>query len=219
MTIHHHPSEATLVAYAAGALNEGLSLVVAAHLSQCPRCRRDLELAEEMGGITLDSLPATDIGQGLLDTLLARIPDIPQDSPADPAPPRIPPPDVPAPLTDYLPGDLASVPWRTLAPGVRHHALPMRHPESGTLRLLRIAPGTAVPHHGHRGSELTLVLRGSFCDELGRFRSGDLADLDADREHQPVADTDQDCICLIAADAPLRFTGLLPRLVQPFVGV
>lgn len=73
-----------------------------------------------------------------------------------------------------------------------------------------------MPSHGHTGSELTMVLRGSYTDELGRFCAGDVADLDPDVQHQPVADTDEHCICLIATDAPLRFNGLVPRLLQPF---
>ena len=65
---------------------------------------------------------------------------------------------------------------------------------------------------------MTLVLHGSFADEVGRFQSGDLADLDPSIQHQPVADTDAHCVCLIATDARLRFTGVLRRMLQPLVG-
>ena len=40
-----------------------------------------------------------------------------------------------------------------------------------------------------------------------------------DTNHQPIADSHRDCICLIATDAPLRFTGLMGRLMQPFIGL
>ena len=89
----------------------------------------------------------------------------------------------------------------------------------GTLRLFKIAPGMAIPLHTHNGNEMTLILKGSYSDELGRFKAGDVADLDNDTDHQPIADTQEDCICLIATEAPLKFKGLLPRLMQPFIGL
>ena len=45
---------------------------------------------------------------------------------------------------------------------------------------------------------------------------GDLEIADEATEPTPVAIGDVACICLAATDAPLRFVGLLPRLVQPF---
>jgi putative transcriptional regulator len=87
------------------------------------------------------------------------------------------------------------------------------------VRLFSIAPGTTIPHHSHGGTELTLVLSGSFSDEIGRFGPGDLADLDDSVSHQPVADTNEPCICLIATDERLRFTGMFSRLIQPLVGL
>ncbi len=32
---------------------------------------------------------------------------------------------------------------------------------------------------------------------------------------EPVAEAGEDCLCLAATDAPLRFVGLMPRLLQP----
>jgi putative transcriptional regulator len=87
------------------------------------------------------------------------------------------------------------------------------------VRLFYIAPGTTIPRHTHGGSELTLVLSGSFMDEIGHFQSGDLADLDDSVCHKPVADTDQPCICLIATDERLRFSGVLGRMLRPFIGI
>ena len=64
------------------------------------------------------------------------------------------------------------------------HPLPLAG--AGKLRLLKVAPGHGIPEHGHGGAELTLVLRGSFHDETGRYARGDVADLDETVEHQPV---------------------------------
>ena len=40
MTIAHHPGEELLLDYASGAAQEGVALIVAAHLCFCPACRQ-----------------------------------------------------------------------------------------------------------------------------------------------------------------------------------
>lgn len=222
MTIRHHPDDLSLVAYAAGTLTEGMSLVVAAHLELCPRCRARVREAQGLGGALLDGIEATPLSDNALTATLARIDAVP-----DPAPRRAPPPGtqqrtiggLPAILAPWLPAGLDRTPWRTLVPGIKHFRFPGLSSGDGIVRLLAIAPGTALPHHGHGGTELTLVLRGSFSDEVGRFQPGDVADLDPSTQHQPVADTDTACVCLIATDARLCFSGVLSRLFQPLVGI
>jgi putative transcriptional regulator len=104
--------------------------------------------------------------------------------------------------------------WKSLGLGVRQSILASDN--EGSVRLLYIPPGQAVPDHSHNGLELTLVLQGSFSDATGRFRVGDLEVADQTLEHTPVADPGAPCICLAATDAPLRFNALVPRLLQPF---
>ena len=53
MTVHHHPGSDLLLSYAAGSLAESWSIAIAAHLSHCPACRQDIELAEAVGGVLL----------------------------------------------------------------------------------------------------------------------------------------------------------------------
>ena len=54
----------------------------------------------------------------------------------------------------------------------------MLMPGNGTVRLFKITPGTTLPTHSHSGTELALILRGSYSDEIGRFQRGDVADVD-----------------------------------------
>jgi putative transcriptional regulator len=98
--------------------------------------------------------------------------------------------------------------------GVKQSILPTS--KDASIRLLYIPAGTAVPDHGHRGMELTLVLQGAFVDETDRFGPGDIEIADEDLNHTPIADIGEDCICLAATDAPLRFNKLIPRIAQPF---
>jgi putative transcriptional regulator len=130
------------------------------------------------------------------------------------APPKAPrKTSLPSPVSAYVGGDLDAVKWRALGGGVRQAILPTG--PKATVRLLHIPAGQAVPDHGHRGMELTLVLRGAFRDATDRFGPGDLEIADEDLAHKPVAEVGEDCICLAATDAPLRFAGFMPRLLQP----
>jgi putative transcriptional regulator len=219
MTPNHHPGEATLLAYAAGGLGEGLSLVVASHLSFCPECRANVAAGEAVGGSLLDELAPAELDRGARDRMLALIdkavpspaPALPRRAPADPL--------VPAPLAAYLGGGLSAIEWRILAPGLRQSEL-LPHDLMGgaNLRMLRIAPGKKMPRHGHTGTELTLVLRGAYTDELGRFGRGDVAETDDDIVHEPLSERAEDCICLIATEGPLKFDSLIARTVQRFTG-
>ena len=87
------------------------------------------------------------------------------------------------------------------------------------VRLLKIPAGKPVPEHSHGGRELTLVLKGSFHDEVDHFGPGDLEEADGELTHQPIAGTGEDCICLAVTDAPLKFRSRLVRLVQPLFGI
>jgi len=107
--------------------------------------------------------------------------------------------------------------WRPVGMGVRQAILTTA--KGATARLLYIPAGTAVPDHGHRGTELTLVLKGAFRDQTDHFGPGDVEVANEDLEHTPVADIGEDCICLAATDAPLRFSGMLPRIAQPFLKI
>jgi putative transcriptional regulator len=118
-----------------------------------------------------------------------------------------------------VPNNLDDIKWKSLAPGIKHYAISDLQTDGGSLFMLNIAPGTKIPEHGHNGIELTQVLKGSFSDAAGCFNVGDIVDLDDDVEHQPIVGSDESCICLIASQAPLRFTGLVPRLVHYFSGM
>lgn len=218
MKPNHHLDDATLMAYSAGAVPEGFSLLIAAHLELCERCRDRAAEAEALGGRLLDRISCQAVGAGSLAQLWDRIDALPDDEPPAALPVRRRD-GLPSVLSPYLPERLEDAKWRPLVPGIRQHILKPVNCGHGSVRLFSIAPGTTIPHHGHGGSELTLVLRGSFVDEIGRFQAGDIADLDTTVTHQPVADTDEACICLIATDEKLRFSDVMSRVLQPLIGL
>lgn len=210
MTIRHHLSEDLLMGHAAGTLPEAFGLIVATHVSMCDECRARLMTYEALGGAVLEQEAAA-MAEDALERAMARTFAVEQ-APKVRAVARAT--AIPAPLLDYIGGDLAAVKWKTLGMGVRQAILPTSRRASA--RLLYIPAGQAVPDHGHRGRELTLVLQGAFRDETDRFGPGDVEIADQELEHQPVAEAGADCICLAVTDAPLRFTDLIPRLMQPF---
>jgi putative transcriptional regulator len=130
------------------------------------------------------------------------------------------PPEIPEPLVHLLGGKvLADLAWKRKAPGLALFDLPVSNASSGKLFLMRIAPGTAMPEHGHGGEEITLILSGAYNDRFGRYAQGDVADLDESIEHQPVVETGAACICLVATEAPTRFKSWPARLLQPLIGI
>ncbi|THD83844.1 transcriptional regulator [Aliigemmobacter aestuarii] len=209
MTIRHHVSDQLLMAYSAGQLPEAFGLVVATHLSMCDECRARAGAFDAVGGSMIERCGTIAMDDGSLDAVLARLSGAPEPRPE----PRRRKGLFPTPLADVIGGDLDAVKWRPIGMGVRQAILPMA--KDASARLLHIPAGQAVPDHGHRGMELTLVLQGAFRDESDRFGPGDLEIADEEMEHTPVAEAGADCICLAATDAPLRFNSLMPRLLQP----
>ncbi|MAQ83943.1 MAG: transcriptional regulator [Maritimibacter sp.] len=204
--IVHHVPERLLVAYAAGTLPQAFSLVVAAHVSMCDQCRAALEAHHAVGGALLEDEPKSDVSGQLKADLMSRLDDAVPDEPVY----RRQGP-FPAPVVAAMQG--RGPRWTKLGGGVKQSILSAD--ATGSVRLLSIPGGQAVPDHTHGGLELTLVLQGAFADETGRFGAGDLEVANDDLEHKPIAEAGPDCICLAATDAPLRFRALVPRLLQP----
>lgn len=220
MSIKHHPSEAAVLDYVAGALDEAWSLAIATHLALCPDCRRLADKFEAMGGALIDEAPMTDVAPSDLDAVMARLDDD-VEAPARPkAAPRPAgrPPVLPEPLRSYAGGDIDSLRWRRLGGGAEQLILDI--PSSPAVaRLLRIPAGRPVPEHSHRGAEMTMVLAGAFSDVTGRYDRGDLQEADETLQHQPHAAPGEDCICLAVTDAPLRFKNIVARIAQPFLRI
>lgn len=211
----HHPKNTTLADFAAGTLDEGRSLVVASHLAMCGECREFVSSLEEAGGqmlAAIEPVPMADNAAVRALSLLADEPVMTQSAPRKPAAMPVWQPEQKT-LLGYELG-----PWRWVAPGLHHRVVKV--PAGGTrVFMLKAAPGLKIPAHSHTGTELTCVLSGAFIHEGGRFAAGDCDDADQDDGHRPVIDGDEECICLVAMGGQLKLSGLLGRLMQPFVRI
>ncbi|HEY5337333.1 MAG TPA: zf-HC2 domain-containing protein, partial [Rhizomicrobium sp.] len=121
MTIIHHPADELLLSYAAGATDEGTSLVLATHLALCPACRRTVARAEAAGGALLESAEPVVLGENALQSVLARLDDatpLPATLKSGPAATR-----VPEPLRSYIGADFDALQWKKITKGLSYKPL------------------------------------------------------------------------------------------------
>lgn len=211
MAAGFHLDEDCLLEYGAGSLDEAWGLAIATHLSFCPSCRSRTMEFEALGGVTLDELPASLINDDALAVCLKRLDEETPETEQNCLPETSVLPSV---LHHYTGGNLEKVQWRRVGGGVRQAVIPTEG--KAVARLLRIPAGVAVPDHGHGGKELTVVLSGCYADGDRLFQRGDIQEVDGSVEHSPNVVGTEECLCLVATDAPLKFKSFLPRVAQRF---
>jgi putative transcriptional regulator len=216
MTMIHHPSDATLLAFAGGGLDEGRSLVVATHLLACLACRGMVRVMEDVGGALLEELAPAPMAADALARTMARLDEgrsrYHEETGAKGAAER--PGDLFRLLARYEHGQ-----WRRIGPGLHRSSVRIPGNSDSRVFLLKGAPGLKLPKHTHTGVELTCVLTGGFSHAGGHFGPGAFDEADDHVLHQPVVDPGEECISLIAMQGELRLRGLLGRLLQPFVRI
>ena len=213
----HHIPEEMLLDYASGALAWPFGVLVATHMALCPRCRSEVSLFENMAGDLMSAIPEESTATDLLSRTLACL-DEPaplvtegeRKSPSAESDIRLP-----QPLRDLVDGSLDGLAWKGLG-GLRQVGI-LSETSGHVANLMRIRPGMAMPRHTHGGLELTLVLTGGFSDENGHYRRGDVSVADASVDHRPIADDDEECLCLAVSEKSPRLTGPFGRLLNPFI--
>ncbi|QKX18468.1 ChrR family anti-sigma-E factor [Microbulbifer sp. YPW1] len=232
--IHHHPDNNMLLEYASGSLNWAHSIVVAAHLQLCPKCAADLKLLNGIGGNLLATsapVPASapDQEKQSFEQLMRRIDSDNQSSEPSEAPKeKAPRPALPRklakdpvfasvpPVVGKLLGQNSALRWRRLSKGLKEARLKTGQCQH-EVAFHRIAPGNKVAEHDHRGTEITMVLYGSFSDADGIYSPGDFLVREPGETHRPTATQDHECLCLSVVEAPVALTGLMGKLVNPFL--
>jgi putative transcriptional regulator len=107
---------------------------------------------------------------------------------------------------------VAALPWRRIGKNFRFCQLRLGDKQRETT-LFFIKAGGSVPHHRHRGDEITVILKGSFSDHEDKYNVGDFIVRTSGESHRPVASQDQDCLCLSTLDAPIVMSNWLVRAV------
>lgn len=219
--ITYHPSNETLLDYAVGAIGEGPALAVATHAAMCRECGEQVAMLETVGGALLDEVRPEPVTDGLLQRTLAML-DEPEPGWVAPMPvDHEDAAQVPEPLLRYIGRGLAHLAWRRVG-GIIAAVEEVRLPTAAKnvkVSLMRLKAGALMPRHSHRGNEYTLVLAGGFSDGDKQFGPGDFVAKDPSHTHQPVVDDDGECLCLVVLDAPLRLTGAMGKLINPFLRI
>lgn len=197
--------------YVAGCLPEPAHILVGSHLEMQPSSGRLAGQLEVLAGQGLDDIEPSQLcaSADRLKAILESEPEI----------------EVPPVMDDSLPGFLRSyagrsvddVPWKTKLPGLKQHVIEKSSGMEASLLWAR--PGRALPHHHHRGLELTLVLQGQFHDHRGAFSQGDVSVADETIIHRPVAASDRPCLCFSVLLAPITLSGPTFRILGDILGV
>lgn len=105
------------------------------------------------------------------------------------------------PLNSFIP----NIKWEKVFKGFYEYQFTLSDNEN--VKLIKMEPEARVPLHSHNGKEYILVLEGSFCDENGIYKKGDLQINDSNITHTPEACKNEGCICLTITEKELVFFG------------
>ncbi|MHA2937170.1 ChrR family anti-sigma-E factor [Vibrio sp. RC27] len=228
--INYHPSSEVIKQFVEGKTSVSVSVVVSAHVEMCPECQKLVEehtlyLASiafesdgDMADVGYDTFKFGDSSDD--DSLLEEyeidmIDEITSDQPEKLSPclSTVTEIDV-AGKRISLPRSMRSVlvkDWK----GFGKISRARLQLDDGARRasLLHISEGGLIPAHTHRGFEITLILQGSFEDELGRYSVGDYIELNTAHTHTPI--THEGCVCLTVSDDALQFKQGMSQVINP----
>jgi putative transcriptional regulator len=204
-------SEALLAQYAAGQLRAPAHALVAAHLEMKPANRAFVT--------ALEAVLATDIDiadPAPLQDRDARLNAIFGSSEFGASGDMVGQSGIPLALQRYCGTDITTVPWKSVLPGFKEWEIAAE--DGCEIHMFWIKEGRKMPTHTHGGTELFLVLEGSFTDASGTYNAGDISIADENVNHRPVAGKDRPCIGFSVTDAPLKLTGSLAERLGMFIG-
>ena len=211
----YHPDEATLADYAAGTLGDGMSLLVAAHMTYCHECRRTVETMESAGGVSLKGCEPVPMSADAATAALALIDTAPSfEEEQTPEPTCSVDDRVPLVLQRVLDDNLDNLSWQFCLPGLHQHS--MSGFDGEDVALIRARPGAQMLPHTHTGDEATLILAGAMHDGDVVYRVGDVAQADHDDDHRPKIVGEKTCYCLIVMSGGMHFTGRFSRALNLF---
>jgi putative transcriptional regulator len=209
--IKHHPSHDLLVAYTQGELPAALAAGVAIHREMCPICKAEIAQLNELQAEKHLEQPGP---EAIPLNMAAMIESITSSDAID-VPNTYQKKTLSVNNVSYqLPtalNNVAAGKWTSIG-GIARSRLSL---DDGDIRasLLQIMPNNSVPEHTHNGFELTLILDGSFHDEMGSYEVGDFIMLNQKHDHSPI--TDDGCLCYTVLNNSMHFHKGLNKLLNP----
>jgi putative transcriptional regulator len=219
--IKHHPNDAILKNFVDGTLADSVSLIVSSHIELCEHCQAKVQqltanaadsvfddqqtaTSNEMDSFLTDDI---DFDFDVIDQITA---DLSQSIEVKSEAEQV----TVADTTFTIPRALSSISrkdWMNL--GKISRARLDFEDDAHHTSLLHIDKDGQVPCHTHKGFEITLLLEGSFEDEMGVYNKGDFIWLDGNHTHQPA--TKEGCVCLTVSSDALYFTKGVSQLFNP----
>ena len=214
-SIKHHPSRAMLVDFSAGNLGTAESICVSAHLHFCDQCRNELMRLDQVASQLMTEAEPQTIDEDLFDSVMSKIDALPE------APTKVETEeksDFPLTVTKLINETESAPSWRRMSSSV-DVARVRTGQNKYEVALHRICAGGKTPHHGHNGTEFTVVLKGSFSDEQAVYSEGDFLLRGPGDKHQPMGAQNGECICLSALEAPIKLSSPLGFLMKPWLRI
>ena len=214
--IKFHPTDELLTQYVDGQLPASLSAAIAIHAEMCTHCAERIEVKTKDRADNVFA-SKTALGEEAFDVdfdIVSMLDEITLDD-------RLLEPSGPAELTIdvkdkqfKLPRALNNMEINNFS-GIGKISRAKIELGEGQVHthLLYMAPNGEVPQHTHKGFELTLLLDGTFKDDMGEYNPGDFILLDGEHKHSPVSE--QGCLCLTVVSDALHFTQGLSKLLNP----
>ncbi len=212
-----HPSQELLSAFAQGELPPGMSVALSAHIELCVTCRDKTSEIESNAIVswlqTPDEASVPDFSD-MISSIVSQPQSTEERNRDEYAVQEMH-------MLNHsvmLPRVLAKAAseglvWKKMAGGINQALVKLD--DETQCEFIYMTPGSQVPVHKHQGSEVTLVLDGSFSDELGHYRASDFVVRSKEHMHRPASD--EGCLCFAVLDSPLTFTKGLARLMNPFL--
>ncbi|MDN3629167.1 ChrR family anti-sigma-E factor [Vibrio lentus] len=222
--IKHHPNAAILKDFVDGNLADSVSLIVSSHVELCEHCQKQVSMltAQAADSVFENDTAGLKLSDSEMDAFLSddgefdfdAIDQITADLSQAVEVVVEAQQETVSNTTFTIPRALNSVvrkDWLNL--GKISRARLDFDDESHHTSLLHIDKDGQVPCHTHKGFEITLLLEGSFEDEMGVYNKGDFIWLDGEHTHQPA--TKEGCVCLTVSSDALYFTKGVSQLFNP----
>ncbi|MFS1907435.1 ChrR family anti-sigma-E factor [Vibrio lentus] len=222
--IKHHPNAAILKDFVDGNLADSVSLIVSSHVELCEHCQKQVSMltAQAADSVFESDTARPKLSDSEMDAFLSddgefdfdAIDQITADLSQAVEVVVEAQQETVSNTTFTIPRALNSVArkdWLNL--GKISRARLDFDDESHHTSLLHIDKDGQVPCHTHKGFEITLLLEGSFEDEMGVYNKGDFIWLDGEHTHQPA--TKEGCVCLTVSSDALYFTKGVSQLFNP----
>lgn len=209
--------ETMLLEYASGSCTEAREILISSYMSFCEKSCEKVYQFEHMGGVLMNNMcEPVKMKKDSLDNVLGLL-EVMEKQEQQAAARRTARKKAQAAIPEAILRKLNNkgrrLKWTPIYRGIRYCAIPMDCAKE-TAMLLKISPGAHTPHHEHNGLEITLVLDGAFQDENARYTAGQIVVSDKHTHHEPIADAELGCTCLMISDGPIHFTKGLSRLLN-----